>query len=70
MDIRQLITLKVPPKTKVVAMITTWAVTYESTTTTEITVDMTHVLPVHYRTQLGFTSAREYIYFNRCTRGT
>ena len=29
-------TLKVPPKTKVEAMITTWAVTYESTTTTEI----------------------------------
>ena len=37
-------TLKVPPKTKVEAMITTWAVTYESTTNTEITVDMTHVL--------------------------
>ena len=32
---------QLPPKTKVVAMITTWAVTYESTTTTEITVDMT-----------------------------
>ena len=55
-------TLKVPPKTKVEAMIITWAVTYESTTTTEITLDATHVLPVHYRTmvsrQLGgiFTS--------------
>ena len=46
-------TLKVPPKTKVVAMITTWAVTYESTTTTEITVDMTHVLPVHYWTMVS-----------------
>ena len=45
--------LKVPPKTKVVAMITTWAVTYESTTTTEVTVDTTHVLPVRYRTMLS-----------------
>ena len=45
--------LKVPPKTKVVAMITTWAVTYESTTTTEVTVDTTHVLPVRYRTMFS-----------------
>jgi hypothetical protein len=34
-------------------MITTWAVTYESITTTEITVDMTHALPVHYRTMFS-----------------
>ena len=46
-------TLNVPPKTKVVAMITTWAVTYESATTTEITVDTTHVLPVRYRTMFS-----------------
>ena len=45
--------LKVPPKTKVEAMITTWAVTYESNTTTEVTVDTTHVLPVRYRTMLS-----------------
>lgn len=45
--------LKVPPKTKVVAMITTWAVTYESTTITEVTVDTTHVLPVRYRTMFS-----------------
>ena len=46
-------TLKVPPKTKVEAMIITWAVTYESTTTTEISMDTTHVLPVHYRTMVS-----------------
>ena len=46
-------TLKVPPKTKVEAMITTWAVTYESTTTTEVTVDMTHVLLVRFRTMFS-----------------
>lgn len=34
-------------------MITTWAVTYESTTTTEVTVDHTNVLPVLYRTMLS-----------------
>ena len=45
--------LKVPPKTKVAAMITTWAVTYESDTTTEVTVDATNFLPVHYRTMLS-----------------
>ena len=46
-------TLMVPPKTKVVAMITTWAVTYESATTTEVTVDTTQVLPVRYRTMFS-----------------
>ena len=46
-------TLKVPPKTKVEAMITTWAVTYQSTSITEITVDMTHVLSVHYWTMFS-----------------
>ena len=46
-------TLKVPLKTKIESMITTWAVIYESTTTTKITVDMTHVLPVHYRTMFS-----------------
>ena len=46
-------TLKVPLKTKVEAMITTWAVTYQSTSITEITVDMTHVLSVHYWTMFS-----------------
>ena len=46
-------TLKVPPKTKVAAMITTWAVTYESRSTIEVTVDMSHVLSVRYRTMLS-----------------
>ena len=43
-------TLKVPPKTKVKALITTWAVTYESTTVTEATVDARATMSVLYRT--------------------
>lgn len=45
--------LKVPPKTKVRAEITTWAVTYESKTLTEVTVDATAALPVYYRTNFS-----------------
>ena len=40
--------LKVPPRTKVAAMITIWAVTYESDTTTEVIVDATNFLLVQY----------------------
>ena len=45
--------LKVPPKTKVRAEITTWAVTYESKTVTEVTVDATLTIPVFYRTMFS-----------------
>lgn len=43
-------TLKIPPKTKVKAIITTWAVTYVSETVTEFTVDANTELNVRYRT--------------------
>jgi hypothetical protein len=46
-------TLKVPPKTKVEATIRTWAVTYESETKTEVTVDAKAALTVRYRTMLS-----------------
>lgn len=46
-------TLHVAPKKKVDAMITTWAVTYEATTTLKYTVDADISLPVHYRTHLS-----------------
>ena len=46
-------TLSVPPKTMVKAQITTWAVTYESTSVTEVTVDAKAKLPVRYRTLLS-----------------
>lgn len=45
--------LKVPPKTKVRVEITTWAVTYESTTVTELLVDARASLPVRYRTSVA-----------------
>lgn len=45
--------LMVPPKTKVKALITTWAVTYESTIITEISVDAKAKLPIRYRTKLS-----------------
>lgn len=45
--------LKVPPKTKVRAEITTWAVTYESKTLTEVSVDETVSLPIYYRTMFS-----------------
>ena len=43
-------TLKIPPKTKVKATITTWAVTYVSETMTEFSVDANVELNVRYRT--------------------
>lgn len=46
-------TLMVPPKTKVKALITTWAVTYESTTVTEVSVDAKAKLPIRYRTKFS-----------------
>ena len=46
-------TLVVPPKTKVKALITTWAVTYESVTVTEISVDAKAELPIRYRSKLS-----------------
>ena len=46
-------TLMVPSETKVKALITTWAVTYESTTVTEVSVDAKAKLPIHYRTKLS-----------------
>lgn len=46
-------TLSVPPKTKVKALITTWAVTYESKIVTEISVDAKAELPIRYRTKLS-----------------
>ena len=46
-------TLKVPPKTKVNARITTWAVTYESKTLTEVKVDAKAFLRIRYRTKLS-----------------
>ena len=45
--------LKVPPKTKVRAKITTWAVTYQSKTLTEVSVDETVKLPIYYRTMFS-----------------
>ena len=45
--------LMIPPKTKVNARITTWAVTYESKTLTEITIDAKAYLTVRYRTRLS-----------------
>ena len=44
-------TLMVPPKTKVKALITTWAVTYESTTVTEVSVDAKAKLVIRYRSR-------------------
>ena len=41
--------LKVPPKTKVKAKITTWAVTYESKVITEVTVDAKAYVTIFYR---------------------
>ena len=41
--------LKVPPKTKVKAKITTWAVTYESKVITEVTVDAKAYVTIYYR---------------------
>ena len=61
-------TLKVPPKTKVEAMITTWAMTYESNTTTEVTMDTTcatGALPDH-----ALTLARGDISIDWCTHST
>ena len=46
-------TLKIPPKTKVKATITTWAVTYVSETVTEFTVDAKAELNVCYRTNFS-----------------
>ena len=46
-------TLQVPPKTKVKALITTWAVTYESKIITEISVDAKAELPIRYRTKFS-----------------
>lgn len=62
--------LKVPPRTKVRANITTWAVTYEAQTTTKVTVDASAAIEIKYRTplirllgglfnQTGFLTARE-----------
>ena len=48
-------TLKIPPKTKVKATITTWAVTYVSDTVTEFTVDAKAELNVRYRTNFSRT---------------
>lgn len=45
--------LHVPPKKKVEAMITTWAVTYEADTTLLYTVDTDITLPVRYRTHIS-----------------
>lgn len=45
--------LHVPPKKKVEAMITTWAVNYEADTTLLYTVDADITLPVRYRTHLS-----------------
>ena len=45
--------LQVPPKTKVRALITTWAVTYESKTRTEVTVDADAKIRVRYRSRLS-----------------
>ena len=45
--------LMVPPKTKVKARITTWAVTYESKTVTEVTIDAKAFVKVRYRTRLS-----------------
>lgn len=58
--------LHVAPKKKVDAMITTWAVTYEATTTLKYTVDADISLPVHYRTHLsrvlgGFFMSTAYV---------
>ena len=45
--------LHVPPKKKVEAMITTWAVTYEAETSLMFRVDADITLPVRYRTHLS-----------------
>lgn len=57
--------LHVPPKKRVEAKITTWAVTYEAKTTLRYTVDSNIFLPVKYRTHLsrvlgGFFVSTEY----------
>ena len=58
--------LRVAPKKKVDALITTWAVTYEATTTLKYTVDADISLPVYYRTHLsrvlgGFLLSTAYV---------
>ena len=45
--------LKVPPRTKVKAKITTWAVTYESKTRTQLFVDADAYITVRYRTRFA-----------------
>ena len=45
--------LKVPPRTKVRAIITTFAVTYESKTRTRLTVDAQAFIPIRYRTRFA-----------------
>ena len=45
--------LKVPPRTKVAAKITTYAVTYESKTRTKLTVDAQAFIPIRYRTRFS-----------------
>ena len=44
---------KVPPKTRVRAEITTWAVTYETETVTELSIEATAFIPVYYRTKFS-----------------
>ena len=45
--------LKVPPRTKVAAKITTWAVTYESKTRIKLAIDAEAFIPVRYRTRFA-----------------
>ena len=45
--------IKVPPRTKVRAKITTWAVTYESKTRTKLTVDAHAFIMVHFHTWIS-----------------
>ena len=45
--------LKVPPRTKVSAKITTFAVTYESKIRTKLTVDAQAFIPICYRTRFS-----------------
>ena len=45
--------LKVPPRTKVAAKITTYAVTYESKTRTKLTIDAQAFIPIRFRTRFS-----------------
>ena len=56
--------LKIPPKSKMKARITTWAVTYEATTTAELSIPNDVAIPVRFRSVCTLCPTRrvDYLY--------